>query len=360
MRSHSSRPRLTWRKVLALAGPLLALATPGPAAGHAAPAEGASAAGEASSRQTTIEGSVAAGDGRLVPGVWVLALPAEGGAVSAAAPTDARGRFRLVVPGRRHHLGMVSPGWQLARMSRTPTGLLQLQVRPVFASREELQTALARSAGGAAWQAIGLPPSGAFALVRGRVFDAAGSPLPGVRVIVTDARGRATGATFSNQAGEYTILVPAGEIQVQVVAGGFKVRDSTPTTTGPDFVLEIDAAMETIAVSTGHVLRFRISDSSWPEYVPPPAVAAWLRFAYGIDLDADCPKRALPVDDRPGTRISPTAVGGTAGRGPSPFSCPRSVAVRGKQKWWWLRLLESPPPNPARLASWGDEAEAGN
>jgi hypothetical protein len=297
---------------------------------------------------TPIEGRVEAADGRGVPGIWVLALPAEGGAVSAAGQSDGQGRFRLVVPGRRHHLGVASPGWQVARIERTPAGLTRLQLRPVFASRAELQAALARSAGGAPWQAIGLPPTGEFALVRGRVLDPVGAPLPGVRVIVVDARGRPTAATFTNQAGEYTLLAPAGDVRVHVVAGGFKVRQTSGTAHGLDFVLEIDAAMETISVSTGHVLRFRASDSSWPEYVPPPAVAAWLRFAHGINLDGGCPTPPAIANQPRGAAVSPTAVGGT-GRPPS---CPVSVAVRGKQKWWWLRLLESPPPNPASLASW--------
>ena len=318
------------------AGWLLAAAVLWPAAVRAAP-------------ETPIEGRVEATDGRGVPGIWVLALPAEGGAVSAAGQSDGQGRFRLVVPGRRHHLGVASPGWQVARIERTPAGLTRLQLRPVFASRAELQAALARSAGGAPWQAIGLPPTGEFALVRGRVLDPAGAPLPGVRVIVMDARGRATAATFTNQAGEYTVLAPAGDVRVQLVAGGFKVRQATGTGHGLDFVLEIDAAMETISVSTGHMLRFRTSDSSWPEYVPPPAVAAWLRFAHGINLDGGCPTPPSICQSAPGRRRQSHGRRGHAARPPS---CPVSVAVRGKQKWWWLRLLESPPPNPASIVSW--------
>ena len=70
---------------------------------------------------------------------------------------------------------------------------------------------------------------------------------------------------------------------------GLKLRQVTATASGPDFVLEIDAAVETISVSTGHTLRFRLADSSWPEYVPPPPVAAWLKFAHGVES-----RRKLP------------------------------------------------------------------
>lgn len=108
--------------------------------------------------------------------------------------------------------------------------------------------------------------------------------------------------------------------------------------------MKIDAAVQTVRIEEGHVLSFRLDESMWPEYIPPPQVQAWLRFAYGIERSfyMSCPSMAF-------TRIldNPRS-------GPEIINCPPSVLVHTKKlrKFWWLDVLRS-PPDIARLGGGG-------
>jgi hypothetical protein len=118
-------------------------------------------------------------------------------------------------------------------------------------------------------------------------------------------------------------------------------------------VMAVKTTMETVVLSQGHVLRFQMSDSIWPEVTPPPVVTAWLRHAWGMQLSFDCRRE---ISARP-------AQGASAGWPASPFfgaegeakgpPCPLSVWHRRWRDvlppYWWLRLLRAAPPNPSVL-----------
>ena len=144
-------------------------------------------------------------------------------------------------------------------------------------------------------------------------------------MIAIDPRSRKpVTATATDKDGNYSLITLVGVVQVRPVATGLRLVDVKRTRAGRlDFVLGINAEAQTLIVrekTKQHVLRFRMTDSIWPEFVPPSKVRAWMRFSWGIDpMQAMCGQ------------------------------LPYSVCKRRSQlpDYWWLRVVEGTPPNPA-------------
>lgn len=354
-------------------GLLLAVLSVGPA--------GANDSGGAGEPLIQLAGDVVDPLGRPVAQIEVFAVFAGGSRVTAAVATGRDGRFALSVPRRAHDLGVLSPVWGLRRVEERGPNLARLHVTPVFfkgALAEALATPQVTT--GVVVRPLDAPDAVSFegptvGKVTGRIVDETGAPLPGVRVLAVNPRtGNPVTATVTDKEGNYRLVAPAGGLQLRVASAGLMlVRVERRTEGRLDFVLTVDAAPEAVTIYTGEVLRFRMSDSIWPEYHPPPEARAKLLLDYGIATPPRCstgrtvvlpssaaPRYASGVDgqhemSRRGTLWDPDRDHVPLGPGSSQifeytYECPLSVAYRGFPKYWWLRVLESTPPNPAVVA----------
>lgn len=330
-------------------------------------------------------------EGRPVAEVSVFAVAAGTSRLVASAVTDARGRFEMSLPPQPHELGVMSPVWRLGGFQKRADGESELRVWPAF-FKGNLAQAVGRPA---ARVQVLVPPvddpnlpdarvvvGASIGQLAGRVVDETGSPLPGVRIVGIDPRtGSPVTVAVTDREGKYTLLARAGGLQVSVAATGLAVKRATRPAPGKlDLELAIAGEPEVVTIYSGHVIRFRMEDSIWPEYHPPPAVQAWLRFAYGIRSPPTCSENRplLPPGLIPrfsqGVDAQHFEMGrGDLGRWSYPrmgiegwirttigedqyqYDCPLSVAYKDRArypKYWWLRVLETAPPSPARIAQW--------
>ncbi|MFE6893782.1 MFS transporter [Streptomyces sp. NPDC057694] len=89
----------------------------------------------------------------------------------------------------------------------------------------------------------------ALAHFRGQVVDPAGMPVARAKVTLIDRRGRQAGAALTDHDGRYALNVPAGGSYVLAArAAGHAPRASAATHHGEDRAVDVDIALEAVAV----------------------------------------------------------------------------------------------------------------
>jgi hypothetical protein len=253
-----------------------------------------------------IGGRVVDQAGRPVAGVPVFAADAASDTLVAMGLSDEAGRLELVVPRRRHNFGILSSKLGIIRYVPLPQGF-ELVVTPLPASAVSQRSDL-----GASW--FGQPRA---SVLRGRIVDETGAPLPGVRVEVVRKTGHVTAAVVSNRDGAFGVFLPQGESLVRAAAPGLETVRTSRQGIWLVIMMGVSAGVQTVTIRD-RTLTFRPDDSIDPGYSPPAVVRAYLAFAYGI-----CPRTA-------------------------PLKAHERAALR---KYWYLDVLRSQPPNPATISS---------
>jgi TonB family protein len=173
-------------------------ATPAPPAAERAPA--------------LITGTVWSATGAPLPGVSVTDVGAE-----RAAITDAAGRYALQVGAGTHEVIASRVGYLAstervtAREGQTTTLDFTLAI-----AAAELQGVVAVGYGAVRRGEVNAPASFPQGTISGRVLDAGGRPIAGASVVIP---GLTLGAV-SNEQGRFSLRVPAGEVEVHVLAPG--------------------------------------------------------------------------------------------------------------------------------------------
>jgi hypothetical protein len=320
--------------------------------------------GEAPGRPPlTLAGTVVHEGGTPLNGAIVYALDSKTKELLASARSDTSGKVTLTIDeGRTVLVGVTMRTFEISRFQRLARDRFRLVLRNVpwdLRSGKAVLTALAADRGldAPAFSAAGPGLQAPAGVLRGTVRDDVDAPLAGVRVAAyEDEASMPLGTIKTDQGGRFEIVLPPGRYRVVPLAPGLKPsRYQRPRPGQVQITLTVDTSPETIEikVSADKTLRFRMEDSIWPEYWPPPQVKAYLRHSRGLDLDQMIDSTSMqPLDQGP----PPYAV-----RRPSDVNLypratpmPLSVGVRrlGLTKYWWLKLLYAPRGNPARASQW--------
>lgn len=296
-----------------------------------------------------------------VPRLTVFAVAAGDSAVVARGRTGDDGGVQLRLPPQRCDFGILSPRYLLTGMQQLATGQLRLTVTPAFPDVEPSE--VMRDA--QRWVAAVVPARGgrtggraAIGTIAGTVVDESGVATAGVRILSVDVATEALASVALTDArGRYVLTSVAGPNQLVVYAPGLKVSGAKLARAGQvDITLAVDTAVERITVHEGNVLRFRMSESVWPPYVPPPAVMAFLAARYKIDPQhLICPGDLLKFEPGVSKEWKDQATQGIKCK--SPKDCPASVWQRQCKvpSFWWLALLRAEPPDPgAPTYRWWD------
>jgi hypothetical protein len=190
----------------------------------------------------------------------------------------------------------------------------------------------------------------------GVVTDETGAPLHGVRLLtLQESSERLVAVTQTDREGRYTLFTLAGRNRLYVYAPGLKLKDARGDGPGRiDLTLAIDTEIETITLRTGRRLAFRVTDSIYPEMLPPRKVASVLSFDYGIALAEGCFCPGDLINQPPPTSeesrdacVWSKKQSGCA----DPNRCPSTMWARACRvpQYWWLRLIQVAPPNPSHL-----------
>jgi hypothetical protein len=243
--------------------------------------------------------------GHPLPRVMVFAADATKVIGMAQAADD--GMATLPKPHPRYNFGVLSPSLRLGGVTPRGPGRYDLVAAPLppGPSGDHEVTRLVS------------PGAEVF---RGRVVDETGHPLPGVRLEAVRGTGTVASTTFSFDGGRFALVVPGGDYGLRASAPGLYAVSAEEREGLLTVVMAVAGAVETISVTAGHTLTFRLSDSIDPEYTPPAPVRAWLSFAYGI-----CPALA-PL---------------------------KAYEKRNLKKYWYLDVLRTDPPNPATISASG-------
>lgn len=121
------------------------------------------------------------------------------GQLEAAATSDANGRYVLLVPSGAHRLVAFDPAGQFASAFAGD------------ASSFERSATISTTAGGTANAGFQLERAGHL---RGQVLSVSGMPVSGITVAAYNPDGTRRTATTTNAAGEYLLVLPAGEYRV--------------------------------------------------------------------------------------------------------------------------------------------------
>jgi hypothetical protein len=253
----------------------------------------------------TVAVTVVDGAGHPLPHVMVFAADAT--KVIGMAQSADDGVATLPRPHPRYNFGLLSPTLRLGGV--TPRG----------PGRYDLVAALLPPGPSADHEVsrVGGPRA---QVIRGRVLDETGQGLPGVRLEAVRDSGTVASTAFSLDGGRFALVVPGGEYGLRASAPGLYAVSGEQRDGLLSVVMAVTGTVETISVTAGHTLTFRLSDSIDPEYTPPAPVRAWLSFAYGI-----CPS------------LTPL----------------KAYEKRSLKKYWYLDVLRTDPPNPATISSSG-------
>jgi hypothetical protein len=301
-----------------------------------------------------LHGEVVFDSGTPLQGITVFAVDRLSGEIVAAARSDPRGRVLLPVPdghqvvlgttaGRfeQHTITPLAPDSFRLEMGLMPTELMSLDA--TTAASQGLMTVSS---------AMPLPGQDLLlGLLRGAIVDETGTSLSGVRLtIYPENGGTPLATTASDPAGHFTFVLPPGRYRLRPLAAGLKPLRFDTDRERPQIVMTIDPQPAEIRLVDGkHVLTFRIEDSIDPEYYPPPAAKAWLKFSYCLDVDRML-RRGSAMRTNPGPRPVRAARGlrdfGGADVDVHRREVPLSYAARqlNLEKYWWLKKLYTDPP----------------
>lgn len=240
----------------------------------------------------------------------VVALLGGDARVRAWGTTDLAGRVQLPAGKEPLRVGVVSGEWVVSSFEVRETGPW-LKLAQVHLDRAEVRAGEARGR---------VHVDDEVGLTAGMVVDEGGAPLAGVRIEAfrggTSAR---TAVGWSDREGRFELLLPRGDHAVTAWSPGLGTARVSGSPGALRLVMSVKATTEAVTVrASGHVLRFDPNDSVDPPFVPPAPVRAWLRFRYDYST---CEIARI------GARRKP------------------------EQAYWWMRVLESEPMNPAK-ADW--------
>jgi hypothetical protein len=339
---------------------LLALMASGPAANRRAGA--APAAAQPAGSTVDLRGQVVDGQGRAASQLLVFAVERGSSRIVAGARPDPDGLFVMKLPARLHDFGIMSSRWLLGGFERSGPAAIKLVVYQAFPDTDP--TDIVREA--KSFAKVAAPasdgradiPGSSIAQITGVVRDETGAPLQGVRLLsMQDSSERLVAVAQTDRQGHYSLVTLAGPSRVFVYAPGLKLKQGQGKGPGQvDLVLTVETQVETITLRTGRRLAFRLSDSQYPEMLPPTKVAVALSFDYGIALSEGC---FCPGDliNQPPPTIEESRDACTWSKKQascaSPQRCPASAWARSCMlpQYWWLRLIQLAPPNPSRLRS---------
>jgi hypothetical protein len=278
-----------------------------------------------------VNGVVTSATGVPLQGILVFAVDPASDAIVATAASDDEGRLTMALRPRPHNFGVMSAHYGVQRLISKGVDRFDLVLTALPEGGATTTTA--------AQAKMPVIRSARMILIRGRVIDEGGQGLAGVRVdavraveIVSRpegprAIGRPIATAISGSGGIFTVVIPAGDTQIQARAPGLAVVGSAVQRENgrvradrPVLVMGVVAEAQDVIVTNGRVLRVRLQDSIDPEYTPPAALRAWLLFAYGI--------------------------------------CPATQPLRAREKqalkkYWYLDVLRREPPNPASVSTTG-------
>jgi hypothetical protein len=247
-------------------------------------------------------------DEARVPLPHVIVFAADATTVIGVARSDEAGAVELPRPRPRYNFGVLSATQRLSAIAPLAQGRYQLVVAPLPPRPDEDQplheVAHLRAPGASVFQ--------------GRVVDEAQGGLGGVRVEAVRSSGVVASTAFSRADGRFALVVPGGEYGLSASAPGLSAVRSEQRLELLVVVMGIASDSQTIRVTEGHTLSFRLGDSLDPEYTPPAPVRTWLLYAYGI-----CPT-TTPL---------------------------RAQEKRNLKKYWYLDVLRRDPPNPATISA---------
>jgi hypothetical protein len=314
-----------------------------------------------------LRGEVVDGRGRPASEMLVFAVERGSPRIVAAARPDPDGLFVMKLAARVHDFGLLSSHWLISGYQATSPTSIKLVVYEAFpettakevVKRAKSWTRVAalpeETTEGSAAPSRGWSGS-AIARVTGTVTDETGVPLQGVRLLgMQDRTERLVSVTQTDHRGRYTLVTVAGPNRLYVHAPGLRLKEGRVKSPGRlDLTLEVDTEIDSLTLWTGRRLAFRMSDSIYPEMLPPPRVAAALSFDYGIALANGC---FCPGDllNQPPPTVAEERNACLWSRKQSSCAsatkCPATVWARQCRvpQHWWLRLIQTPPPNPNRL-----------
>jgi hypothetical protein len=327
-----------------------------------------------------VVGLVARADGVPVPDVAVFAVQRGSAEIRRVVRSGLDGAFRMELAPVVHDFGIMSPRWHLIGFTQPAATQVRMTVAPAFPdvnpmkvvreARRSVVTNVVPIAGktvaAAADPDAGAPAgdagvtsaaapaaSAAVGVLTGTVVDETGVGLGGVRILAVDeTRQVLVSVAQSDQQGRYRLVTLAGPTRLVVYAPGLAVdRVRRPGPGKVDFILIIDATVDTLTLRTGRVLSFRVGDSIMPEAYPPKVVRATLQQDYGIDFNnCFCPGDLLTAPPPTPAQYKNACLWSAGMRCSRPAQCPLTAwASQCKlPRYWWLRLLQLSPPNPGR------------
>lgn len=270
--------------------------------------------------------------GEPVVGIAVSAFDEVSDVVTGIAVSDENGRATLMLPARPHKFAVLSDSYGIQALDATSARSFRLTLIPHPPEPEDDTRKRAPAV------VVRLSQAG---VLRVKIVDESGKPLAGVLVEAIRPSGSTARTARSNRDGTIEMALLGGAVRVRPYAPGLKLVKVKRQPDAIELTMGIDAAGDEVRiVEKGHVLRFRMDDSVDPEYIPPPQVAAWLKFAYCIDYNRKL--QAMASSCMSGWRPIPDTGYGVP-------LVPSSVARRchPEAKYWWLHLIRTVPPNPA-------------
>ena len=316
-----------------------------------------------------LRGVVQTPAGKPAPGVVVFAIDRESPELRGLGRSAEGGRFRMALGPRVHDFGIMSPDKLLVGFERTGPNAVRLTVTPAFPETNPL-TALnkvdrsivayvfpyERRPSGSAPTIPSSPGPASIGLVSGKVTDERGAALGGVRLVaIDDRRNRLVAVTQSNARGEYTLATLAGPTRLMPYSPGLllhSVRRGGPSVF--NFVLSVDPNPEELTLRSGRKLSFRLTDSLFPEVMPPAKARAVINLDYGIDMDSCfCPGDLINSPAPSTAQYRDACLWSSNEPCSRPSRCPLTIWARQCKlpRYWWLRMLQQSPPNPTLLES---------
>jgi hypothetical protein len=356
--------------IAAALGASSVLGQPGSPDGGARPAHDGGAGANREDKRVDLLGQVVDAKGRPVSELVVFAVEKGTVRIVGATRPDPDGLFQMRLSSRVHDFGVLSSRWLIGGFQAESPRSIKVTVYPAFPDTDPVQVvkqakswakvaALAESGGMVA--APGAPSGMWIAPLTGTVTDETGVPLQGVRLLaMQDSTSRLVAATQTDRQGRFTLVTLAGMTRIYVYAPGLALKEGkVKGRNRVDLVLSIDVEIASLTLRTGRTLSFKMSDSIYPEMLPPAKVAAVMSFDYGIAL-ADgcfCPGDLIhqPPPD-PAELKNACAWSRRQSNCASPQKCPATVWARSCMlpNHWWLRLIQTNPPNPGLLRDEND------